>query len=283
MTVPLARAAFALTLALGLAVSGPADAAPATATAEVYSNFRVLYTAAPGQTNQVSATLLKWDGTDLNYVIDDVVPITIGAGCSYPDDSDHTKVTCSALAAETQDPYDSIQMDVGDGNDTVTFTNESLQVYFYANIYLGTGNDKLTDFGLAGGPDPVIGGVDGSNVWGQAGRDTISVGVGAVAHGGDDNDTIFAIGDVAIADGGKGTDVIHGGPGPQALNGGNGNDSIFGGTGDDDMSGGKGNDILYGNSGNDRMYGNSGNDTLYGGPGTDTLSGGPGTNVLHQN
>jgi serralysin len=281
--VKIIRAGVALALAAALAaLPGPVEAAPSTATAAVEANWRVDYTAASGQANQVKATLLKWDGGDLDYVIDDVVPITAGAGCTYPDDGDNTKVACSVTAAETQDPYPSFHLDVGDKNDVVTFTNASIQVYFYADILLGTGNDKLTDIGFDGGPYSGAGGVDGSSVWGDAGNDTITVALGASVHAGSGNDTVFANGDYGYADGGGGTDVLRGGVGSQSLSGGDGNDSVYGGVGNDDLLGGKGNDVLYGNSGNDRLFGNSGNDKLYGGPGKDKLSGGPGRNVLHQ-
>jgi serralysin len=274
------RAASALTLALGtglavpIALAGTAGAATPSATAAVNAyGWQLSYTAASGQTNKVTVTESFTSGyTGIIYVIDDVVPISAGTGCTYPDSADQTKVSCTVTTVDSQDPYDAMKMDLADGNDTVAVDNTTNQVYYYNSIYLGTGNDKLTDTGT----------LDGSGVWGQAGDDTITVGEAATVFAGDDHDTVYASGNYTTVDGGKGKDVIHGGAGGQILSGGNDNDTIYGGTGGDLLRGGKGNDVVYGNSGNDQLYGNSGNDKLYGGPGTDTLSGGPGTDVAHQ-
>jgi serralysin len=270
--------ALTLTLTVGLAtaitLAPTAGAAPAPATAALDQNgWKLFYTATPGQTNKVSVDArLTSDNTAITYVIDDDVPITAGSGCSYPDNSDQTKVSCTLVQGDSQDPEARLKMDLGDKNDTVTYANNTKQVYYYADIYLGTGNDTLTDSGS----------VDGNNVWGQAGNDTITVGEVSITHAGDGDDKISVSGNYAIALGGKGNDVIHGGAGEQDLMGDNGNDTIYGGAGSDLLHGGKGNDKLYGGKGNDKLYGNSGNDKLYGGPGKDTLSGGSGTDILHQ-
>ncbi|MET8448827.1 calcium-binding protein [Streptomyces sp. NPDC005209] len=274
------RAVSAATLVLGtalavpLTLAGTAGAAPSSATAEVNQyDWKLFYTAAAGQTNKATVTAsLTADRTGFIYVIDDVVPITAGHDCAYPDSADHTKVSCTVTSVESQDPYPALAMDLGDGNDTVAYENNTDQVYSYAQILLGAGNDKATDSGS----------LDGAYVSGQAGNDTISVGKVGLAWGGDGSDTISASGGDNIVMGGKGNDVLRGGSGGQYLNGDDGNDAIYGGTGDDTLNGGKGNDLMYGNSGNDRMYGNSGDDKLYGGPGRDVLSGGPGRNVVHQ-
>lgn len=292
------RAASALTLALGTGtaapflLAGPAAAATSSATAAFSaSDQAILYTAAAGQTNKVTVTASPVTGANkIAYVIDDDVPITAGDGCTYPSATDHTKVTCTVVLQESEDPYATLKLALGDGNDALTYVNTTSQTYYFASIDLGAGKDTLTESGKALGND-----VDGG-----AGDDTLTVGADTVVRGGDGNDTIHATGSYTIAqgnagndtiesdgadsvvDGGAGADVIHGGAGEQNLSGGDGNDKIYGGTGNDSLYGGPGNDILYGNSGNDTIYGNSGNDALYGGPGTDTLSGGPGTNVVHQ-
>ncbi|WP_316757166.1 calcium-binding protein [Streptomyces herbicida] len=274
------RAVPAVTLALGAALAvpftlaGTADAATAPATAAVNQyDWRLTYTAAAGQTNKATVTAsLTADRTGITYVIDDVVPISAGHDCAYPDGADHTKVSCTVTNVDSQDPYAALIMNLGDGNDTVAYQNSTDQIYYYAQISLGAGNDKATDSGR----------LDGAYVAGDAGNDTITVGKYGLAWGDDGSDTIYASGDDNIVQGGRGDDVLHGGTGAQYLAGDDGNDKIYGGSGEDTLSGGKGNDVLYGNSGNDRLYGNSGNDKLYGGPGRDTLSGGPGTNVIHQ-
>src|SRR5215813_6144059 len=56
--------------------------------------------------------------------------------------------------------------------------------------------------------------------------------------------------------------------------GGRGNDLIFGGNGNDHLFGGRGNDALVGEAGKDHLFGGSGRDLLLGGPGKDVLVGG---------
>ena len=295
----LLRAMSALTLVLGTGLAAPlvlattADARASSATAALGPNGRtVLYTAASGQTNKATVTASKTGGSpDITYVIDDVVRINAGTGCTHPSRTDHTKVSCTVTTVDSQDPYAALEMDLGDGNDAVTYDNTTDQAYYFASVELGTGNDKLTDTGA----------VDGNFVGGQAGDDTITVGDaatvlsgdgndtvhasggGTVVQGGKGNDTVYSSGDTSYVEGGAGNDVIHGGADTQHLSGDDGDDTISGGSGYDFLYGGKGNDVLRGNSGDDSLYGNSGDDTLYGGPGNDTLSGGPGTDVIHQN
>ncbi|MFF4505522.1 calcium-binding protein [Streptomyces sp. NPDC001401] len=261
-------------LAVPLTVAGTADAAttPATAAVNQY-DWQLTYKAAPGQTNKATVTAtLTADRTGITYVIDDVVPVSAGHDCAYPVGSDHTKVSCTVTSVDSQDPYAGVIVDLGDGNDTLAYANNTDQVYTYAQISLGAGNDKSTDSGR----------LDGAYVSGGAGDDTITVGAEGLAWGGDGSDTITASGGDNIIQGGAGNDTLHGGSGAQYLSGDDGNDTITGGTYDDTLYGGKGNDVLYGNSGNDKLYGNSGNDRLYGGAGSDTLSGGPGTDVIRQ-
>jgi serralysin len=274
------RALPAMTLALGAAIAatltaaGTAGAATTPATAAVNQNdWQLTYKAAPGQTNKATVTAsLTADKTGIVYLIDDVVPVSAGHDCAYPVSTDHTKVSCTVTLVDSQDPYPGLVMDLGDANDTLAYTNGTDQIYTYAEISLGAGNDKATDSGR----------LDGAYVSGGAGNDTITVGAEGLAWGEDGNDTINASGGDNIVQGGKGDDTLHGGNGSQYLSGDDGKDTITGGTGADTLYGGKGNDVLYGNSGDDKLYGNSGNDRLYGGAGRDTLSGGPGTDVIRQ-
>ncbi|MEU9452771.1 calcium-binding protein [Streptomyces sp. NPDC048277] len=269
-----AALALGAALAAPLALAGTAAAATSSATAAVNQyDWQLTYNAAAGQTNKaaITASLAK-DKTGIIYVIDDVVPISAGHDCSYPVSSDRTKVSCAVTFVDSEDPYAALIANLGDGNDTLTYKNATDQVYFYAEISLGAGNDKATDSGR----------LDGAYVSGDAGNDTITVGAEGLAWGGDGNDTINAGGGDNIVQGGNGDDTLHGGNGTQYLSGDAGKDTITGGTGADILYGGSGNDVLYGNSGNDKLYGNSGNDKLYGGAGNDTLSGGPGTDVVRQ-
>lgn len=289
------RVTSALTLALGAGLAAPvllagsASAATSSATAAV-DGKSVVYTAAAGQTNKVTVTASKSSGLEtITYVIDDVVPITAGSGCAYPSDADHTKVSCEVTTLESQDPYATLRMALGDGGDTVTYTNNTDQAYYFAAIDLGAGKDTLTETPGVQGND--VNGGDGDDtltvdaytvVRGGGGNDTIHAGEGTIAQGNNGNDTIYSSGEDSAADGGAGDDVIRGGADRQSLSGDDGDDEIYGGPGHDFLYGGKGDDILYGESGDDTIYGNSGDDELYGGPGQDTLSGGPGTNIVHQ-
>ncbi|WP_089100374.1 calcium-binding protein [Streptomyces hyaluromycini] len=273
------RAVPAMTLALGAAMAaalttaGPAGAATAPATAVVSHGWQLTYKAAPGQTNKATVTgTLTADKTGITYAIDDVVPIDAGQDCVYPDSADRTRVSCTVTLIDSQDPYAALVVNLGDGNDMVAYKNSTDQIYFYAEISLGPGNDRAADYGR----------LDGAYVSGDTGNDTITVGKEGLAWGGDGNDTVNASGGDNIVQGGKGNDVLRGGAGAQYLSGDDGKDTITGGAGADTLYGGKGDDVLYGNSGNDKLYGNSGNDRLYGGPGRDTLSGGPGTDVTRQ-
>ncbi|MFI1355180.1 calcium-binding protein [Streptomyces sp. NPDC020898] len=273
--------ALALTLALGaglaavpLALAGTAGAATPSAKAEVSFNDREFsYTAAAGQTNKLTVTESYADATDhtnITFAIDDVVPISVGRGCGYPSPADHTKVLCTVITVDSQSPYRILNMNLGDGNDVISFNNTTDQAYYTNTILLGAGKDKLTD----------IGSVDANYVNGGAGDDNITAGPVSFVRGGDGNDTINTVGDVA--EGGRGNDVIRGGAGDQHLRGNDGNDTLYGGTGNDLLYGGAGNDVMWGNSGIDQMWGNNGNDKLYGGPGKDILSGGTGQNVVRQ-
>ncbi|GGW53761.1 hypothetical protein GCM10010503_33750 [Streptomyces lucensis JCM 4490] len=260
----------AAVLAAPLALSGTASAAPSAtapaATAEVNQyGWQLAYRAAPGQTNKAAVTASRaGGGPGITYVIDDVVRISAGRGCSYPDGADRTKVSCTVDGEDSQDPYAALTMDLGDRDDTVSYANDTGQVYCFARMTLGPGDDRLTDTGR----------LDGSSVSGDAGDDTLTVGELGLAFGGDGDDTVNANGDLVIAKGGRGDDVLRGGASGQDLSGDDGNDTVYGGSGAD---------TLYGGRGNDKLYGNSGNDRLYGGPGRDTLSGGPGHDVVHQN
>jgi serralysin len=272
--VPAVAAALGAALALPLVLAGPASAATAPATAAVNRNdWQLTYRAAPGQTNKATVTAsLTADRTGITYVIDDVVPISAGHDCSHPSATDRTKVSCKVTFVDSQDPYPGLVVDLGDRGDTLAYDNATDQIYTYAEISLGAGNDHATDSGR----------LDGAHVSGDAGDDTLTVGAEGLAWGGDGNDTITASGGDNIVQGGKGDDTLHGGNGSQYLSGDDGKDTITGGTDADTLYGGKGDDVLYGNSGDDKLYDNSGNDRLYGGPGRDTLSGGPGTDVVRQ-
>ncbi|MFC8145465.1 calcium-binding protein [Streptomyces paradoxus] len=278
----LLRAASLLTPVLGaalaapIALGGPAGAATPAATAAVNEyGWHLTYTAAPGQANKVAVTQsYTGDRSGFVFVIDDVVPVTAGNGCGHPDRKDLTKISCTVEAPESQSPLDSLEMDLGDGADTASYTNATDQLYYFATVELGAGDDTWT--GATGS------GVDGSTVRGGTGDDTLTAGALAYAGGGDGADTLYAARGGEIVDGGAGDDILRGGRGDQILRADDGDDTVYGGDRNDELYGGRGDDVLHGNGGDDLMWGNSGDDELYGGPGRDTLSGGPGRNVVRQ-
>lgn len=279
---PLLRAASLLTPVLGtalaapIALAGPAAAAAPAATAAVNEyGWHLTYTAAPGQANKVAVTQSHTgDRSGFVFVIDDVVPVTVGKGCSHPDGTDLTRISCTVEAPESQSPLNSLEMDLGDGADTASYANATDQIYYFATVELGAGNDTWT--GAVGS------GVDGSSVHGGAGNDTLTAGALAYAGGDGGADTLRSDRGGSIVDGGAGNDSLRGGKGDQILRADDGDDTVHGGDGNDELYGGRGDDVLHGNGGDDLMWGNSGDDELYGGPGRDTLSGGPGRNVVRQ-
>ncbi|MBB5102494.1 calcium-binding protein [Streptomyces spectabilis] len=284
----------ALALGAGIAtpvlLSGSASAAAPSATAAV-DGKSVVYTAAAGQVNKLDVTASRTgSGIDnLTYVIDDVVTIKAGSGCTYPTSSDRTKVSCKVDTRDSQDPYATLELSTGDRDDTVKYTNRTDDAYYFAALDLGKGNDTLTEAAgvqgnsiLGGAGDDTLTVGEVSVVLGADGKDTIRAGRGAISKGGNGNDTIYASGENSDVEGEAGNDVIRGTGNRQNLSGGDGDDTIRAGAGDDFVYGGKGNDVLRGEGGDDTIYGNSGDDKLYGGAGRDTLSGGPGRNEVHQ-
>ena len=288
--------------------AGPAQAAAATAVAEVYgggsaTDFFVY--AGGDQRNQVEVTLERnADESQYFYTVDDVVEIEAGPQCTHPDGADLTKVSCTVNKRSTG--YVQGNVILGGGDDSATYGGGFYAVF--TDIHLGTGNDTY----LTGDPQ----GYEASRILGDDGNDTIAAGYAADVVAGAGDDVISLTGAYGTVDGGAGADRIDGGVGGDTLTGGDGvdiirgnagddqitggagNDELAGGAGDDvvrgdagddQITGGAGNDTLYGGSDNDTIYGNSGNDTIYGnsgddyisgGAGTDTLSGGAGTNTV---
>ncbi|GAA3623181.1 hypothetical protein GCM10022223_45200 [Kineosporia mesophila] len=257
-----------------VATAGTAQAAPGPATASVNAHgWKLTYQASKGQSNKVVASV-AWNDerTKLVYLIDDSVKVKIGRGCSYPIDDDHTSIRCEVEPVDSQDPYGSLGMNLRDKNDSVEFHNNTTQVYYFNEFWLGDGKDTFDSSHSATN--------DGSFVWGQNGDDQITTGSVATVQGGNGADTITTTGSYSDVDGGSGNDTILAGVGSQFLRGGAGDDVVRGGGGKDTLYGGPGNDKLYGEAGADSLYGNSGNDLLDGGPGTDKFSGGPGQDTL---
>ncbi|GAB6903677.1 calcium-binding protein [Kineosporia succinea] len=262
--------ALALVPLFGLSAQAASD--PATASVNP-GGWKLTYKAAKGQINKVTASV-AWNEprTKLVYLIDDSVDVRIGAGCSYPIADDRTSIRCELAPMDSQDPYASMAMNLRDQNDSVEFHNNTTQVYYFNEFWLGDGKDTFDSSHAAT--------ADGTFVWGQNGDDTISTGSVSTVSGGNGRDAITTSGNYSDVDGGQGDDTILAGLGQQYLRGGGGSDVIRGGGGKDTLYGGPGDDKLYGEGGADTLYGNSGDDLLSGGAGADTLKGGPGKNTL---
>ncbi|MBT0770741.1 hypothetical protein KIH74_17490 [Kineosporia sp. J2-2] len=255
-----------------LAAAGTARAAEPQATVSV-AGHRVTYRAAPGQVNDVTASV-SWNDAEntLIYLIDDSVRVKAGHGCTHPLSDDRTSVRCAVTPPGTPDPASVMSMVLGDRDDTVEFHNNTSQVFWFSEFWLGAGKDRLDS------SDPSTD--DGSFVWGQNGDDRITTGPVATVQGGGGADILTTNGGMSDLEGGQGDDMILAGVGPQFLRGGDGDDVIRGGGGRDVLYGGAGDDRLYGERGDDTLYGDGGDDQLHGGQGEDRLRGGPGQDRL---
>ncbi len=288
-----------------LSLAAPAQAAVGPATVRIDIG-RLIYSAAPDQTNHLSVTLVSNHvGVRTVYLIDDVYEIrATGRGCTHPRPSDLTRVRCTvSWASDSGGSGDGAGgggggassyglADMGrfllrDGDDTVRVHNpKNLQVF--NTFWLGPGNDTA----ITRQPGKLR---DTSAVYGQDGNDHVVAGRPSwlsLVQGGNGDDWISMRGPARTPDdgtsyfhgngtasGGNGDDQLFGGQGRQTLSGGAGNDLIDGGDGDDELNGGAGDDQLWGRKGNDTILGGTGNDQLHGGLGRDRLVGGPGWDV----
>lgn len=152
---------------------------------------------------------------------------------------------------------------LGNAGADVLVGSDRVSASYKDTIWGGAGIDTISG-GL--GDDHLQGEGDGDWVDGGSGVDNI--------EGGDAADTIF---------GGANADVISGGPGADVIDGDGDNDVIYGGDDADDIAGGTGHDTIYGQSGSDILAGDADNDTIYGDIGDDILCGDTGTDVLYGN
>jgi Ca2+-binding RTX toxin-like protein len=140
------------------------------------------------------------------------------------------------------------------------------------NVFLskgGFGNDYITGSNL------------GSDIFGDAGNDTII--------GGSINDFLYGGAGDDIATGKDGNDVINGDSGNDLLNGdlatttdnaSGGNDTINGGAGNDTIDGGGGNDTIIDKSGDSNIRAGFGNDDINT-SGASTIDAGAGNDVIN--
>jgi serralysin len=213
------------------------------------------YNAGDGEANDVTITQ---GAGPRDFVIDDVVPIQAGEGCAHPDEGDLTRVVCTVAPVDEGHAY--FYIDLGDMNDTLeASSSESGEVSGgpgddtiapawpgnFGGLYGDEGDDTLsgaTEMNGGDGNDTITGPKNtDTNVYGDAGRDTITT------FGGDD--TIY--GDEGLEDWPGYDDEIRAGGGNDRMWGEDGDDALYGEAGDDTISGGAGEDIIDGGPGND--------------------------------
>lgn len=297
---------------LALALSASPALAANVEVKEGSNRMEAVYTAAPGETNDVLVSHVD----DYTLRLEDAgATITAGPGCRL----------LSTHAAECSNPDGSSQFSylyaarvlAGDGNDTVRSSNAVVPGIAGPTALRGPqlaadggpGTDLLV--GSASGDDLNGGGGAGDKLIGNGNNDNLTDGdtTGAAdadeIDGGDDGDTVSyaartasvkvllgnesgkgegtegdVVKSVEHATGGSANDLLGGTDGTNFLTGGPGDDRIVAGAGDDQLQGGKGRDRMYGQTGNDGLSGDADGDLLIGGSGSDGLAGGGGADSL---
>ncbi|MER5554571.1 calcium-binding protein [Streptomyces sp. NPDC002793] len=238
-------------LSAGLAV-GPAAAYASEAKARVEGDWEtqtIVFTAAAGQTNDLSIYPMYTSDGIRRIGFRDVVPLEPGEHCAYSSAEDTTAVVCE-LPADSARP-DGIDVFLGDGDDTIAAFTPGMNT-----VSGGAGDDELHAH-------------TARTVLGDAGDDMV-MGPAAL-HGGDGMDHLMGDSENQRMWGGRGDDMIEGY---------GGDDTVYAGSGDDHVTGGDGRDILLGGSGDDMVHGEGGDDFVCGGTGKDTLDGGDGRDIV---
>ena len=126
-------------------------------------------------------------------------------------------------AVNSPEQWDSFLKTTYSGNDTIESTGGGS---ITANTY--NGNDTIT-----------VSSGNNNNINGGSGNDSITINSNAsgIFFGGDDHDEITNYSETAIANGGKGNDILNGGSSNNLLRGGNGRDVLTGGNGGDKLYG----------------------------------------------
>jgi hypothetical protein len=283
-----AKAAFALCLALALLVAGGAPTALASNASIVTDPVEGVETLTI--TGGAEANGFEIDKSGGSYRIRDRIPngtypnthntITPGTGCA-PEPFNQPGVICSP----SSNLWDNIviEIDAGAGNDFVSLASGIGSGDYAAwgvQAWLGSGNDDFVDFD-ASMQDSVLGEDGDDAVSSLGGNDYLDGGPGGDRH---TRLQPSSNGDFGLA-GGEGDDIVHGGPGNDVIDGEGGDDTVTGDGGDDAVSGGEGFDSIYGDDEDDQT---SGNDVLegetfglYSGGGADVYFGGAGDDVLH--
>jgi Ca2+-binding RTX toxin-like protein len=288
-------------------------AAPAPAATVNDSNSSITYTAAAGESNQVT---IARSGNLL--VISDAGAAVTPLGTCAPVNAN--QAICPLPASGF------LQAGLGDMVDTFSIA-ASVSGLPSTQVQGGPGNDKLTGGELTadnllgedgadelrglGGNDRLSGGSGAGDLGdfsdGGAGRDFFDGSSGNDVNLGGTGDDSFATLTLAdgsdVYDGGVGRDTISvqrvfansitldGQPGDglpgendnmivEGVNTGPGNDTITGSNADESFSTGGGNDVVNAGGGNDNVFASEGADTSNGGPGDDTMFDSEGNDTL---
>lgn len=237
-----------LVLAIMLFVSSPAEAGVVRV---AYGYPDVIYSAQPGESNQVTVTVSELPPSVIDpelarsrvIISDTGAPVTAGQGCQLANTplAPSTAVCdVNAYPAEANNPG--------------------------INVNLGDGNDQLSFEGPGGGLK-VIGGPGNDKIYGSPAIDFL--------FGGSGDDYLAGLGGSDFFLGGPGRDYLLGGDARDALDGGLGKDKIYGGTGNDVIGTYIGNCPHYSTprkyQGNNKVNGGTGNDKVNGGAGNDVI------------
>ncbi len=226
--------------------------------------LRVVYAAAPGESNVVSTDLTPFNpDTGSSVVVRDQGADVLATG------------RCERVGTREARCGPDYRLDptvrTGDRDDVVIGV-------LYAALGEGDDTGRASVNGDPLGSGTSLDGEEGADVLaGNArGSDFLRGGEGDDRlAGGDDR----GLGDRELGDtlsGGSGRDRVVGGPGPDTLKGDSGRDRLSGGANVDEVSGGSGDDRVGGDAGRDTVYGRSGKDLVRGGSGSDKLDGGSG-------
>ena len=163
------------------------------------------------------------------------------------------------ISVEADDLNDSLVIDGGEGNDTVSFRNLTAGTTIDMNAETNTiGDDSITllniedVYGSEVGDDTIIGNAEDNLLYGGGGND--------VLHGGDGDD--YLLGDQGALKEDNNDDILYGDAGNDTLVGGHGNDTLYGGDDDDSLHGQRGDDRLIGGAGDDNIRADGGIDTV---------------------
>jgi Ca2+-binding RTX toxin-like protein len=300
-----------LVLALALLAAAPARAATVQIAAGAPPTLEI--TAAPGERNDIRATIRAGGAVVIN---DFGAPLRPGAGCTVEDSGAAVCPDAGALPAvvileDGDDRYEASiggsAIDPGPGDDRVvtgflqpdrvlsSAGDDEVRVTSGDVVEAGGAPDGADRIDLGGGgtvtyeqrSTPVrvlLNAVAASGADGE--RDTVTVPstLDARLVGGRASDVLDARragrGDTTL-EGGAGDDRLMAAAGEARLDGGPGRDTLTGGASLDTLLGGPGDDRLLGGAQDDRLAGGDGADRLTGGGGQDLLRGGRGADVLH--